>query len=313
MLNIRHPLAHAFPLVAACLVFGSSTAFASSLIGSRDSSVTLNIAPDTELYLTGLSSSEAASVTPGNYLTLIQPYDAEKTGLYDTNLCWAATSANMLAYTGWGNVNGFQTEDDILAYFATSFTDLAGNDSYANEWFLNGTYRALGENDWAQPKPGGGTGNFWPDANASYSYVDMTSNTSELDSLLPYLQDGYAVSLMLGWYEPVNGVIERTTGHTVTVWGASYNTSTGNLLSLLISDSDNSYGNGIYGVNAPDLLHEIFLVYNADGYYQFSNYYLDGRLEGFSYLSSVVPEPPVYLMFGLGILTLMLAKRKKHQ
>jgi hypothetical protein len=313
MLNARHPQvrAVAFPLVAACLVFGSSTAFASSLIGSRNSSATFGIDANTTAYIAGLTASEAASVTASNYLNIIHPYDAEKTGVYDTNLCWAATSANMLAYTGWGNVNGFQTEDDILAYYTANFTDMPGNQHYGNEWFLNGTYRAEGMAGWAQPTGVGGS--FWPDSSYSLSYVDMLGNASSgLDDLLPSLQNGDAVGLMLGWYEAGS----RSYGHTVTVWGATYDNATGGLLSLFISDSDNSYGNGDGGAGAPDILHEAFLAYNAaDGYYSFSNYYQDGgRLEGFATLgASMVPEPSVYLMFGLGVVTLALMRRKKKQ
>ncbi|MHB9138334.1 MAG: hypothetical protein ACYC4Q_02905, partial [Victivallaceae bacterium] len=43
--------------------------------------------------------------------------DAEKTGIDDTNLCWAATAANMLYWAGWGKNTGSLTiscEDDLL-------------------------------------------------------------------------------------------------------------------------------------------------------------------------------------------------------
>ena len=306
MLNARRPLVHALPVVAACLVFGSSTAFASSLIGSRNSSVTLDLGSNITAYITGLTASEAGSVTASNYLSIIHPYDAEKTGLYDTNLCWAATSANMLAYTGWGNVNGFQTEDDILAYYAANFTDMPGNQQYANEWFLSGNYQPTDWAGWAQLTTAGG-GNFWPGVNVSYDYVNVYEEATKLDSLLTYLQDGNAVSLMLAHYD--NG--QRSYGHAVTAWGATYDNATGHLVSLLISDSDNDYGDGAF---ADDTLHEIFLVFDAvSGHYSFSNYYPGGVFESFNTLASAVPEPSVYLMFGLGILTMTLMRRKKKQ
>ena len=304
MLNIRFSSVRAFalPLVVASLVLGSGTVFASSLIGSRTTSITLDISANKTAYIVGLTQSEASSVTGSNYLTTIKPYDAEKTGKGDTLHCWAATSANMLAYTGWGNVNGFRTEDDIFAYFTSNFTDDGSNTGYGNQWFMTGRYNA--PMNWAQLTTTG-SGGFWPNESIDYGYKSVYSDgVSGLQSLLGYLQKGYAVGLSIGWY----GSVGRDGGHAVTAWGVTYD-SAGNFLSLLISDSDNNYGRG---VNAPDTLNELFLVYNAAGYYTFSNSgWGTGRLDGFNYLAAMpVPEPPAFMLFGLGLIGMILMRRK---
>ncbi|MDR2014889.1 MAG: PEP-CTERM sorting domain-containing protein [Azoarcus sp.] len=315
MLNSRFRLLHAFvfPLAAASLVFGPSAAFASSLIGTRNTSMTFSvnandIFPNRTAYIVGLTADEASRVTASNYLDIIRPYDAEKTGVGDTNLCWAAAAANMLAYTGWGNVNGFKTEDDIFSYYRNSFTDMGGDPDFALEWFAKGSYTPIGWNEWAQPTTAD-AGNFWPNANISFGYIEY-SDWSSKDLLLPYLQDGYAVALTIGLYDEDG---ERTGGHAVTVWGATYDNNYGKLMSLLVSDSDNHYGGG---VDAPDTLNEFFLGFTPDGnYYTLdSNGFRVGRWEGFAYLAmavTAVPEPPAFLLFGLGIISMALMGRRK--
>jgi len=127
---------------------------------------------------------------------------------------------------------------------------------------------------------------------------------------------------------------QHLTGHVLTLWGVTYDNAV-NILSILVSDSDNSYGRG--GASAPDTLNEIFLRYNASGnYYSLLNYsfiggYSDNRLMSFTYLSKMpslptvayvpplpiidppmpaIPEPPIYLMFGLGLVSMALMRRK---
>jgi len=324
MPNIRHSLGRTFvfPLVAVSLVFGASATFASSIIGSRNASATFSIDPNRTAYITGLTESEARSVTASNYLDIVKPYDAEKTGITDTMHCWAATAANMLAYTGWGNVNGFQTEDDIFAYFSANFTDKGGVEGFGIEWFLTGNYALTGLDGYAQPTTPS-AGGFWPNANVAdtsnisllgdesfdagiLGYVSMIDNVSELNSLTSYLQKDYAVSLTVGGYDEEGNFW----GHSVAAWGVTYDKA-GNLLSLLISDSDNDYGGG---VDAPDTLNELFLEFNEAGnYYGFSSdddYYQYCALIGFTYLAAV-PEPSTFMLFGLGIVTIALTRRKR--
>ena len=328
MLNARLPWvrAFAFPLVAACLVSGSGTAFASSLIGTRNTSITFEVDAKRTAYIVGLTESEASKVTGSNFLSVIRPFDAEKAGPNDVNYCWAAANANMLAYTGWGSVGTLRTEYDIYSYYTTMFTNKGSDPYYGLQWFINGTYPVhYTWTQWAQLRYSG-SGGFLRNANLRYGYVDISNRgAAGLNSALSYLQNDYAVAFTLGSF--YNG--QHLTGHVLTLWGVTYDSITGNILSILVSDSDNNYGRG--GANAPDTLDEIFLKYNASGnYYSLLNYsfiggYSDNRLLGFTYLSKMpslptiayvpaipaVPEPPIYLMFGFGIISMALMRRKK--
>jgi len=290
--------------IAACLVCGIGTASAAE-IGSRNSSITLDLGDSKTAFITGLSEAELANVTATNFLSIIHPYDAEKTRINDSNLCWAATSANMLAYTGWGAVNGFQNEDDILAYFASNFNNNAGNPYYSNTWFITGDYNAPNTSEWAQPT-NEDAGGFWPDADYSYEYIEINDESQKLNTMLNYLEDGYAISLIIGWYYGET----RNSGHSVTLWGVTTDAE-GNYLSLLVSDSDNNSGQGR---DAPDTLNELFLSYNdAGNYYTFLNSsYQTGRLEGYVYLSalSAVPEPEITMMLSLGLVIMAVVKRR---
>jgi hypothetical protein len=103
-----------------------------SPIGSKMYDVDVQMYGTTYAYLVGLSATDyyyilSAPSTWFNNLGILNPYDAEKSNQGDSYMCWAAVSANMLAYTGWGNINGFQTEDDIFAYFVEHFTDDGGH------------------------------------------------------------------------------------------------------------------------------------------------------------------------------------------
>jgi hypothetical protein len=104
---------------------------AGSPIGSKTYEVDMQIVGTQYVFLTGLSWTDysaiiAAPETWLDHLTDIEPYDAEKSNNGDSLICWAASSANMLAYSGWGNVNGFETEDDIFNYYISCFTNAAG-------------------------------------------------------------------------------------------------------------------------------------------------------------------------------------------
>ena len=269
---------------------GQQPLTAGSPIGAKTYAMTFGVGGTLEAFLTGLSEYEMNSIveesmaflTPG----FLDPYDAEKTGFGDTALCWAGTAANMLAYTGWGEVNGFQTEDDILAYFTENFTDFQGQTYYANEWFLTGNYARAGWPNWAQPISSSG-GGFYPEIN--YSTIAGQDSVTSMTHALKLLQNESAVGLSLGWYNsPIPS--ERTGGHVITMWGAVYDTAKSPTakdyyVSLLITDSDDNYGEG---VNAPNLLKNLSLEWvSARNQYRLSDYYNgSGYLEVYTWLDS---------------------------
>ena len=260
-----------------------------SMIGSKSFSVTVGVGGTREAFLTGLSESEMLYVLANSgstsFISNLEPFDAEKTGSGDSNICWAGTSANMLAYSGWGDANGFQTEDDIFNYFRANFDNGGSNAHPANEWFITGDYNE--SSSWAQPTDPN-TGGFYPDVN----YEDVSGwlgvdSASSLTTALDQLKEGAAVGLGLGWYRTP---YFREGGHAITLWGIVYDTSrspTANnyYVSLLVSDSDDNYGGG---VNAPNLLKNLNISWSSSyGMYRFSSYSSgNGYLEEICWLIS---------------------------
>lgn len=140
--------------------------------------------------------------------------DAEKTWAEDgdENMCWAASTSNLLMYTGWAAQAGFNSTDDLFETFIDSFTDEGGNVEYATGWFFNG----MTPLDGAQPTAG--TGRYLP----QYNYPDVVKSfnlyencTQQLNILYDRLQNGYGVSLNVDIY----GNTGYESSHAITLWG----------------------------------------------------------------------------------------------
>ncbi len=236
-------------------------------------------------YLADVSQKEIDTIlaNPEYFLSAVTPFDAEKTNAGDTQLCWAATSANMLAYAGWGEHAGFENEDAIFDCFREAFDDGAGTAYEANQWFIAGD--------------GNSNGGFFSD----YPYVAVAGNEN-MNTAAGVLRAGNrlatggAVGLTLGWHtDPDTRPPEA--GHLITLWGFTYDTSIptsdyGHILSLLVSDSDDDSGSG---ADAPNLLKEISVVWAPDyGHYQLVGYGNDtGYLESYTWLAAYTSVPPV--------------------
>ncbi len=206
---------------------------------------------------TNLTTSATLSGT-GTYRvdnTSLRAIDADKTGVDDTNLCWAGTASNMLYWAGWGKDTGSLTvsrEDDLLTYFQQNFTDKGGWIESGIEWFLDGTYNGYEDSSAAQLEKSGG-GGFFPSITVSdYLRVDRES-TTVMTSLDTFLKSGDVCGLSVSWHDDYG---YRIGGHAITCWGFTYNTSVSQsnksyYTGVWISDSDDNYGEG---VNAPDII-----------------------------------------------------------
>jgi hypothetical protein len=105
-------------------------------------------------------------------------------------MCWAATSANMLAWGGWGTAT-YSTATEIFDKFKTDFGDTPGYFYTALEY-------------WFHQVDGEG---YFP----GYNYVDLLSggNVNDLYSLLT---EGYGLYTSIQHYG----------GHALSCWGYSY-------------------------------------------------------------------------------------------
>ncbi len=220
-----------------------------------------------QVYLTGLTQDNVSEIrqaiiesyTEGGDFDLknLGFIDAEKTWANDgdENLCWAASTANILTYTGWAAQAGFDTTDDLFEAFINNFTDDSGNVECATGWFVNGIAAPEG----AQPTPG--TGRYLP----KYNYSDLVDTfdtynncAEQFRTVYPRLKAGYGVSLSLDIY----GSNGYEGGHAVTLWGFVTDrrypeTSTQYYHSVFITDSDsdkNSVKNGKDRRDADDVM-----------------------------------------------------------
>ncbi len=204
------------------------------------SSASINLTTSSGL-LSGTATYRIDNVT-------LRAIDADKTGVDDNQLCWAATASNMLYWAGWGKNTGSLTvslEDDLLDYYRENFTDGGGYIETGIEWFLDGKYSLNSEPGAAQFKKSGG-GDFFPNITISnylsFSY-DQTAVMTNMDSLL---RKGDVCGLSISWLS--------SGGHAVTCWGFSYDTSVAKsnknyYTGVWISDSDDGLGR-----SAPDVV-----------------------------------------------------------
>lgn len=205
-------------------------------------------------------------------------YDVNKHWQNDSQLCWAAATSNILAYTNWGfsisvsdgeqGASLFGSEYEVYDYFVEHFTNVGGHAYYAIPWFATGDYSVKGQSNWAQPDDG--SGNLYPGVSVSdlYVYLDHDTYGGELiGEMAGYLYDGYGVALAIGWYRQ-NSPTNRSGGHSLTVWGYCYDTNLSPddpnyYTNLIITNSDDSRT----GTQTVDLeWNETYQMYRLSGY-----------------------------------------------
>ncbi|HSV42138.1 MAG TPA: hypothetical protein VLH13_01840, partial [Methanomassiliicoccales archaeon] len=131
-------------------------------------------------------------------------------GESDDLLCWAATTANMLEYTGWGFVDGMDTPDEMLDYFEVHVTDEGSKIWYGLSFWGFGFLYDPGDG-WATSDGVGG--NFWPTDMISYmTYEDDTAHS--MKDIEQNLASNRACGIEI---DEVSGGGE----HAITVWGVT--------------------------------------------------------------------------------------------
>ena len=232
--------------------------------------------------------------------------DAEKLKFgkaQDDNLCWAASTADMLEYSGWAQkaaeVNPevsdkFLNEDTIFDLFVGNFNDNGGNQYYGLQWFFNGYYavqKATGQN-WSTVNNYGESGGFLKD----YAYSGVTSAVNvekheDILETLSALKDGNAVGVSVSWMK--NGA--GNGGHAITMWGYIYDKTEPSdsfdyMKALIVTDSDSDRTQNSDRTQAPNKMHILNMKkYNRSGYdtWEFDGYGGDtnvGVLVGFTLL-----------------------------
>ena len=193
-----------------------------------------------------LPTSAMREYTVGTY------YNVKKYRYIDSSMCWAASAANIFAYTKWGyavSVSGdnpgdrlFTNEQEIYDYFIDNFTNGGGSLNYAFTWLVNG--KSTTTEGWAHAEGNGGA--LFPGITISKVRTILYSSNLKGDlmgKMAESLKKGEGITASVGWFTseaPVN----RTSGHAFTVWGYTYDTS--------CKSTDPNYYTGLIVTNSDD-------------------------------------------------------------
>ncbi|MDO4188550.1 MAG: hypothetical protein Q4D29_06125 [Lachnospiraceae bacterium] len=236
-------------------VVGNMTAIISGISNPENAELAAKIITD------GMPSLEQYSSV---YYTDEYYIDAEKYNNnipgYDSQHCWAATASNILWTSGYAQeaINPqtgtfFKSEDEVLHYFTSNFTDLPGVPDGAVNWFLYGeeAYEYTGEAGVAQLKyPGTNSGgllknlSFTPRRGLIRQSVESINVVEQLDN--------YGVGAQLREIL-ADGSVNMKGAHWLTIVGAVIDnlaTTVGNKFkALILADSDNTPVNGDMSVS----------------------------------------------------------------
>ncbi|MBQ4105944.1 MAG: AIDA repeat-containing protein, partial [Lentisphaeria bacterium] len=248
----------------------------------------------------GLSWSDFKVGYGGYYYQNAAVVDAEKCNSIssDDMMCWAATAANMLCYTGW-RIAGATDEDGFFSVFVDHFQygdRYGGNTYYGVGWFLAGTWVSAGEDGWDYPLAG--AGDYYSTTFDRNNLRDYLSNTGITVSGFAEAQEklaaGYGVGMSYGYYDQSGN---RTGGHAITLWGLTCDTSLSvtdpnYYTGIIITDSDDDKYSYSDPLAAPDVLKVISITYDSTaGKYILDPAYVGsqkGILEQFTFLA---PNP----------------------
>lgn len=224
--------------------------------------------------------------------------DAEKYKFkgYDSNHCWAATSANILWTTGYAQkainpMTGrrFTSEDEVLTYFTTNFTDLPGCPEDGINWFFEGTsgYEELsGVKGVAQIKGDDNPAGLLPkDSPMAFLYNILDDVTDRMNALYSIASNG--IGVLVRWFDNSTDTGLTEGAHWATVNGVIFDEKetdiTKSIKAIVLADSDNTPVNGILTADsyisdvldakrAQPNIYSIYKVVYEGGYWLIKNY-----------------------------------------
>lgn len=179
-------------------------------------------------------------------------YDVNKTYVNDSNLCWAASASNMLAwwqdhnpeYNDLALINNPQTPqgaDAIFENFTTAFTNNRGRTAFGWLWFLNGQtippytpdLRLGGDALGGYYQEAIST--LYPELDIKLDFDDFLSVDDPAHFVSAYIKEAIQMGcgVTLGICSDVHNV-----HHAVTLWGIDFNEETQLITSLYLTDSD---------------------------------------------------------------------------
>ena len=205
-------------------------------------------------------------------------YDVNKSGNDDSLLCWAASTANILAYTNWGfsaaapggmgDTPLFSTANDLFGYYIDNFPDEGGYALSGISWFVNGVYY-----DVYTANPDGDGGLLYPGLSGydleNQRIWDVIGAPGEtmMGKMAALMERGYGVSVGIGFYT-AEAPVNKFGGHAITAWGYMYNpdldpSDPAYYTGLLLTDSDD---NRTQMLICPMEWHSEYHLYRISGY-----------------------------------------------
>ncbi|NQU76805.1 MAG: PEP-CTERM sorting domain-containing protein [Planctomycetes bacterium] len=220
----------------------------------------------------------------------------------DDQMCWAASAAGVLHWTGWAQVAGFDDADQTFDYLLEHWTNAGGLMRYAWQWWFDGQNPTQYWDGWSVVNVAGGAFLAGQYDFSEYFYRGQ-SDALAMSAIDEYLHAGYGVAAAL------------TSGghsHTIVVWGYEYDDDGYAGIWATSSDDDK------YAEDPPDRLR-YFAVSPSNG-----RWYLQDPTGGATwYINEVqaldrnpaqlavqAPEPASITLFGI-VAAVSLFRRRR--
>ena len=209
--------------------------------------------------------------------------DAEKKTVTEANqdhlLCWAASSSDMLEYSGWLSlVNDFDNVDIAFSDYADKFKDDVSTQYAGLKWFFDGVYIEQGDGSGSDLKEGklesgGYISEVCADTLLTRYNVSSTSGLSQ--ALNELYNNKSALGLGVNYYNTETQQIEG--GHALTIFGYVLNQNN-YPIALIVADSDNTPGDSYDPARDRSEAKNIYTAYTLGAYN--NQYVLNGYTSG---------------------------------
>lgn len=222
--------------------------------------------------------------------------DAEKNFVNDDAMCWAASAADMLVYTGWAAQAGYADEDDLFEAYIEAFENNGGCQINGVAWFFNGAATCDNSGSiFAQIKDYPDSGAFLND----YAFDQLSNERfftlDEMDTIAALLREDCAVGLAVDIY--YNNSPEPGGSHAVTLWGYIVDNAVSaddpaRYLNVFITESDLGAIENADRRTAPDQMYVFALTPGNDTYSFYLRETARAEIYNYTYLEPYSEDIP---------------------